>query len=173
MPPRTDCSAGISCGGFRLASDPRVASTGSRCAIDKVAVLHVSRTRGPGGYPSWCGVARRPRTATCSGLPAGCDNAGPGPPEMAWRGLSPLSTGFPQRAISSESRGSAGCPSAALWNQQEPEEQVPRYASPPGSCCKAKSVRTLWTTCALRGIACAQPVGKAVDSKKVSLTICP
>src|SRR5215218_4667856 len=40
MPPSTDCSAGISCGGLRLPSDSRVASIGSRCVTDKAAVLH-------------------------------------------------------------------------------------------------------------------------------------
>lgn len=83
-----------------------------------------------------------------------------------WRELSPISTGFPQRAISSGSGASTGCPSAAVRNHRIPEEQVPRYASPLGSCSKASRTRTLWTTCALRGIACAQSVGKVVDSKK-------
>ncbi|GAA3270416.1 hypothetical protein AAU01_27840 [Paenarthrobacter aurescens] len=40
MPPSTDCSAGMSWGGFRLESEAREPSIESKCVTDK-AVLHL------------------------------------------------------------------------------------------------------------------------------------
>ena len=166
MPPRTDCSAAISCGGFRLASDPRVVSTGSRCAIDKAAVLHLCRAWRPGD-PS---CSRQPTTgsATRPGLPAGPDNQAPGSGRRAPAGVIPTVHSFSTETRRRRSVGvqtMAGTPFLG-WG-----EQVPRYANRRGPSRKASSLHKLWITCAVRGIPCAQPVGNLVDIKLFSSDI--
>ncbi len=80
MPPRTDCSAGMSWGGFRLPSELRVPSIESRCVTDKAAVLHCVPRRflNAGGAVAIClwAVMRSgiPRCAAGPVVPAGTDS---------------------------------------------------------------------------------------------------
>ena len=48
-----------------------------------------------------------------------------------------------------------------------PPKLVFRYASRPFPKGQARSSGRLWITCAVSGIACAQPVGDPVETKKV------
>ena len=170
MPPRTDCSAAMSCGGFLLASDPRVVSTGSRCAIDKAAVLTVYRARP--GLPS-CKRPRPevPRSATRPDIPAGSDNQAPAPHAAR-------SDGLRAGVIPTIHRFSTETPPLGLLlfpatqtmrtaDHQGPSEQVLRYASRLPSSSKVRQPREVWITCAVTGIACAQPVWKVVDKNKL------
>jgi hypothetical protein len=172
MPPSTDCSAGMSWGGFRLVSDPRVPSIESRCVTDKAAVLRC--------VPRW--AARKSfilpgaellnlnRTAYLQVYqrpPTKVDRAAPG--ESSPRGarkLSPQSTGYPQGV-----RLRKGSP----WQRCQPagnaflhsRKQVSRNGSRPCPSLQARCPSGLWITCALRGIACAQSVHEPVETKKV------
>ena len=167
MPPRTDCSAAMSCGGFRLASDPLVDSTWSRCAIDKVAVLHVCRGV-PGKFPScqgFAGKARFRHPSRSTGRVRQC--AGKASTGRA-RGS------YPHNPQVFHRDPSLGVPSAVRpWRKADPRpanrppKQVLRHASRLQPSRKVHPPHTLWITCALHGIACAQSVWKGVDKKKV------
>ena len=160
MPPRTDCSAAMSCGGFRLASDPRVASTGSRCAIDKAAVLHLYRACGPVVHPVH--GLRQPDPPPIQVYPQALTIKLRGPETSSGPELSPISTAFPQRDVGGGAKGPENRTRGPCFDCGE---QVPRYASRHGATRKASMPQALWITCAVCGIACAQPVGNSVDTK--------
>ena len=177
MPPSTDCSAGISCGGFRLPSDPRVPSIESRCVTDKAAVLRCVLRR----YQA--AAARKPFF-----LP-GADAAGH--PQrhtlQVYRRAPTFPAGRPASILFARARtlipkihrlsteGSttprsldrSWCLPQCRRPVSAAPKQVFRYASPPCLHSKAGTCPQLWITCALRGIACAQLVGEPVETKKV------
>lgn len=159
MPPRTDCSAGMSWGGFRLESDPRVVSTGSSCAIDKAAVLHLYRDLDcPVVTVLFEAHPESPCPATCPVLAAGSDNAA-ATLKADDPGVIPTVHRFSTEASPEDNRwpppwGFTPSHRSRFLSSQ----QVLRYASPPGPGRKAGSPGWLWITCAPLGIACAQPV---------------
>jgi len=51
-------------------------------------------------------------------------------------------------------------------------EQVSRYGIRPCSAIQAHPAARLWITCALKGIACAQPVGDPVETQILSALRC-
>jgi len=175
MPPRTDCSAGMSWGGFRLPSDPRVPSIVSRCATDKTAVLRCVPWRTPAMvkavFPS--GAADGTSDAHPSGqvyLKALTTAAGPRAQGRLWAQKRVIPN---IHRLSTEVSATAGYMILAVvvcvlpHGVSAPPKQVFRYASRPFPKGQARSSHGLWITCALRGIACAQPVGDPVETKKV------
>lgn len=165
MPPRTDCSAGISCGGLRLPSELRVPSIESRCVTDKAAVLHCVRSSW-WGICGGCAVCRvgGPSSGTCCAAspttPAGPDifRLTPCPRSNA------SSTGFPQAARSTRSLGNRQLQCAGPKGNRVLMGCL-RYVSARRATHKAHSSAPLWITCAQRSPACAQPVGEAVEIK--------
>lgn len=171
MPPRTDCSAGISCGGFRLPSELRVPSSESRCVTDKAAVLRCAADAA--GKPfilpgtvlwsfhraayiqvyQWPLTTRTGRAERVSAARAGVIPT-----------IHKLST---EDAGSAKNQGLRGGPTRRRRRSLAPQKQVFRNGSRPRPSLQASSHRSLWITCALHGVACAQPVHDPVDTKKL------
>ena len=184
MPPRTDCSAGMSWGGFRLPSELRVPSIESRCVTDKAAVLHCVPRRflNAGGAVAIClWAAMRsgiPRCAAGPVVPAGTDSF----PASAKRRRPFLPAANPVipslRRLSTIERPSPfpvvprqACPDYRK-RVRTPQKQVSRYVSPRSAGHQAHIHAHLWISCGLAAAACAQPVWSPVDTKKLSLPMC-
>ena len=183
MPPRTDCSAGMSWGGFRLPSDPRVPSIGSRCVTDKAAVLHCVPRRNVSPAvvkrsSCWgAGAVDIRDPPNRSGLPAGTDNCCPaalsGPRALCTESYPQYPQVIHRSARRGGIQGSAVVVRVLRRSVFAPQKQVSRYASPPLPTGKAHCPHGLWITCALSGIACAQPVGDPVETKKLCTSYMP
>jgi hypothetical protein len=173
MPPRTDCSAGMSCGGLRLPSELRVPSIESRCVTDKTAVLRYVPRRIP--------RSRR----CCSYLSLGClAHRNPAARQgqyyhpaltafVGWHGRHPRVSTYPQLVevihIGWFEHGHGGMPKRPASVENELlllQKQLSRYVSTASPGHQAHIHAQLWISCGLRAPACAQPVGQPVDIKK-------
>jgi hypothetical protein len=167
----------MSCGGFRRPSDPRVPSIESRCVTDKAAVLRCVLRRYPSAAAGKSCFLRirtllnihsavrfrctRGHRQLASATPAwtlfvACTESYPHNPQVIHRGHQ---HGW--------IRGSAALAQRTGDSVSAPPKQVSRYASPLGPSRKAHHCPALWITCAVSGIACAQPVGDPVETKKL------